>query len=117
MRGMAVTGLNTMHLLVAPDAPVNAMHDLKGLRVSLGAPGSSTAHITLRMLQDLGISTGIRAERIPNTDIMTRLTSGDLDAAFSGFTIPSATVIAALQKGVRLIPIDGPKRCGRGIRI
>src|SRR5687768_3704649 len=24
LRGMAVTGLNTMHLLVAPDAPVNA---------------------------------------------------------------------------------------------
>jgi hypothetical protein len=108
LRGMAVTGLNTMHLLVAADARVNAVHDLTGLRVSLGAPGSSTAHITQRMLQDLGISTGIRAERIPNADIMTRLTSGDLDAAFSGFTIPSATVIAALQKGVRLIPIDGP---------
>ncbi len=108
MRGMAVTGLNTMHLLVAADARVSALHDLKSLRVSLGAPGSSTAHITQRMLHDLGISTGIRAERIPNTDITSRLTSGDLDAAFSGFTIPSATVIAALQKGVRLIPIDGP---------
>jgi TRAP transporter TAXI family solute receptor len=108
MRGMAVTGLNTMHLLVAANARVESLHDLKGLRVSLGAPGSSTAHITQRMFEDLGISREIHAERIPNTEITNRLSSGDLDAAFSGFTIPSATVIAALQKGVRLIPIDGP---------
>jgi TRAP transporter TAXI family solute receptor len=109
LRGMAVTGLNTMHLLVAQDAKVETLHDLNGLRVSLGAPGSSTAHITQRMLQDLGISSGeMRAERIPNTEIVSRLSNGDLDAAFSGFTVPSATVIAALQKGARLIPIDGP---------
>jgi uncharacterized protein len=108
MRGMAVTGLNTMHLLVAADARVESLHDLKRLRVSLGAPGSATAHITQRMFEDLGISAQIRAERIPNTDIVSRLSTGGLDAAISGFTIPSATVIAALQKGARLIPIDGP---------
>ena len=110
MRGMAVTGLNTMHLLVAAGARVHSLRDLKGLRVSLGAPGSSTAHITERMLQDLGIMAGQRrAERIPNADIISRLGSGDLDAAFSGFTMPSATVTAAMQKGARLIPIDDPR--------
>jgi TRAP transporter TAXI family solute receptor len=109
LRGMAVTGLNTMHLLVGPAARVETLHDLNGLRVSLGAPGSSTAHITQRMLQDLGISSGqMRAERIPNADIVSRLSAGDLDAAFSGFSVPSATVLAAMQKGARLIPIDGP---------
>ena len=109
MRGMAVTGLNTMHLLVAPATKAETLRDLSGLRVSLGAPGSSTAHITQRMLQDLGISSGqMRTERIPNADIVSRLTNGDLDAAFSGFTVPSATVIAAMEKGARLIPIDGP---------
>lgn len=108
LRGMAVTGLNTMHLLVGPHAKVTTLDDLRGLRVSLGAPGSSTAHITQRMLQDLGIfSEQMRTERIPNTDIVSRLSAGDLDAAFSGFTVPSATVLAAMQKGARLIPIDG----------
>ena len=110
MRGMAVTGLNTMHLLVGRDARVQSLRDLKGLRVSLGAPGSSTGHITQRMLQDLGImETQMRAERIPNTDIVSRLGAGDLDAAFSGFTTPSATVTAAMRKGARLIPIDDPR--------
>jgi len=109
LRGMAVTGLNTLHLLVGRNARIESLHDLKGLRVSLGAPGSSTAHITLRMLQDFGIATGqIHAERIPNTDIVSRLSRGDIDAAFSGFSVPGATVIAAMQRGARLIPVDGP---------
>jgi TRAP transporter TAXI family solute receptor len=109
IRGMAVTGLNTMHLLVGRNARVETLHDLRGLRVSLGSPGSSTAHITLRMLQDLGIAPGqIRAERVPNSELVSRLSNGDIDAAFSGFGPPSATVIAAMKHGARLIPIDGP---------
>ena len=109
LRGMAVTGLNTLHLLVGRNAHVETVRDLKGLRVSLGAPGSSTAHITLRMLQDYGIARGqIHAERIPNTEIVSRLSNGDIDAAFSGFGPPSATVIAAMQRGARLVPVDGP---------
>ena len=39
---------------------------------------------------------------------MSRLSNGDIDAAFSGFTLPSATAIAAMKSGARLIPIDGP---------
>ena len=67
-----------MHLLVGRDAHVKTLHDLKGLRVSLGAPGSSTAHITQRMLQDFGIARGqIRAERIPNTELVSRLNNGE----------------------------------------
>jgi hypothetical protein len=109
LRGMAVTGLNTMHLLVGRHARVETLRDLKGLRVSPGAPGSSTAHITLRMLQDLGIAHGqFRGERIPNSEIPRRLSNGDIDAAFSGFAPPSAVVIAALKSGARLIPIEGP---------
>jgi uncharacterized protein len=109
LRGMAVTGLNTMHLLVGRNARVQTIGDLKGLRISIGAPGSSTAHITRRMLQDYGIAPGqIHAERIPNVEIVSRLSDGSIDAAFSGFSLPNATVIAAMQHGVRLIPIDGP---------
>ena len=89
---------------------VKTLRDLRGLRVSLGAPGSSTAHITLRMLQDLGIEQGqFHAERIPNAEIVSRLSNGDIDAAFSGFSVPGAVVTAAMNRGARLIPIDGPE--------
>jgi uncharacterized protein len=110
LRGMVVTGVNTMHLLVGRNARVETIRDLKGLRISLGAPGSSTAHITQRMLEDYGIGPEhIHAKRIPNTEIVSRLGNGDVDAAFSGFNLPSAVVTAAMQNGVRLIPIDGPE--------
>jgi TRAP transporter TAXI family solute receptor len=109
LRGMAVTGLNTMHLLVGRNVKVKTLHDLKGLRVSVGAPGSSTAHITQRMLQDYGIMPGqIHAEHVPNAEIVSRLTIGDIDAAFSGFNMPGAVPLAAIQNGARVIPIDGP---------
>jgi TRAP transporter TAXI family solute receptor len=109
LRGMAVTGLNTMHLLVGRNARVKTLSDLKGLRISLGAPGSSTAHIAQRMLADYGIAPAqIHAERVPNAEIVGRLGNGDIDAAFSGFNLPNASVIAAMQAGARLIPIDGP---------
>ena len=31
-----------------------------------------------------------------------------MDASFSGFSVPGAVVIAAMNSGARLIPIDGP---------
>src|SRR5688500_7600109 len=109
LRGMAVTGLNTMHLLVGRNTRVETLRDLEGLRISPGAPGSSTALITLRLLQDLGIADGqIYGERIPNAEIVSRLNSGNIDAAFSGFAPPNAIVIAAMKGGARLVPIDGP---------
>ena len=109
LRGMAVTGLNTMHLLVGRHVDVKTLHDLKGLRISIGAPGSSTQHITQRMLQGYGITLGqIRAERVPNAEIVSRLSNGEIDAAFSGFNVPGAVPIAAMQQGARVIPIDGP---------
>ncbi len=109
LRGMAVTGLNTMHLIVGRNVRVQTLRDLKGLRVSLGAPGSATALITHRMFQDLGIAPNqIHAERVPNNEIVNRLSNGDIDAAFSGFSVPGAVVIAAMQNGAKLIPIDGP---------
>src|SRR5688572_7033280 len=39
LRGMAVTGLNTLHLLVGGNVRVKTLRDLTGLRVSIGAPG------------------------------------------------------------------------------
>ena len=109
LRGMAVTGLNTMHLIVGRHVNVKTLHDLKGLRVSIGAPGSSTEHITQRMLQGYGITLGqIRAERVPNAELVSRLSNGEIDAAFSGFNVPGAVPIAAMQHGARVIPIDGP---------
>lgn len=110
LRGMAVISLNTLHLLVGRESRVQTLRDLTGRRVSFGAPGSSTSLVTPRMFRAHGIAPeAIRGELIPNTEIFTRLLDGRLDAAFSGFTLPSARVTAAMKEGVRLVPVDGPQ--------
>lgn len=109
LRGMAVIDMNTLHLLVGRNTRVQTLGDLKGLRVSLGSPGSSTGLLTPRMLRASGIPPeAIRGERIPNSQIVSRLSDGALDAVFSGFVPPNSTVTVAMKGGARLIPIEGP---------
>ena len=109
LRGMAVTDLNTVHLLTSRAQSATRVQDLKGLRVSLGAPGSSTALFTPRLLQAHGISAGdARAERLPNAEMLSRLANGEIDAAFATYTAPSEAVATAMRAGARLIGIEGP---------
>jgi hypothetical protein len=109
LRGMAVTELSTVHLLTARGVQAASMRELKGLRVSLGAPGSSTSLITPRLLQAHGISQrDARAERIPNAEMLSGLASGDVDAAFATYTAPSEAVATAMRAGAQLIGIEGP---------
>jgi TRAP transporter TAXI family solute receptor len=109
LRGMAVIGLNTIHLLVGRNARVDTLRDLKGLRVSHGPPGSSLALITPRMLEAHGLQPAdVHGERIPNTELVNRLARGEIDAAFYAAAVPASQAIVAMQDGARLIGIEGP---------
>jgi uncharacterized protein len=109
LRGMAVTDLSTMHFLVGRHVTARSLRDLKGLRVSLGSPNSSTSLMTPRLLQAHGIAPSeVRMERLPNAEMLSRLTSGEIDASFSSYAVPSQPVTAAMKSGVRLIDIAGP---------
>jgi TRAP transporter TAXI family solute receptor len=109
LRGMAVTDLSTMHFLVGRHVAARSLRDLKGLRVSLGAPNSSTSLMTPRLLQAHGIAPSeVRMERLPNAEMLNRLTSGAIDASFSSYGVPNQPVAAAMKNGLRLIDIAGP---------
>lgn len=109
LRGMAVTELITVHLLTARGVKAASISDLKGMDISLGAPGSSTSLITPRILQAHGIAPGdARAERVPNAEMLTGLANGTIDAAFATYTTPSQAVEGAMRAGARLIDIAGP---------
>ena len=109
LRGLAVIDLNTVHLLLAPHVRAESLRDLKGLHISLGAPGSSTALITERMLQAHGIPPeSVRTERIPNAEMLKRLMRGDIDAAFVMYNLVGQPVTTALNAGARLLDVDGP---------
>ncbi len=109
LRGMAVTGLSPIHLLIAPDVKARSLRELAGLHVSLGAPGSSTALVTERLLHAHGIrSSEVRAEKIPNADMLRQVAQSDVDAAFAMFNPPNQAVTTAMKAGARLMDIDGP---------
>jgi len=109
LRGMAVTGLNPIYLLIAHDARAGSLRDLSGLHVSLGPPGSSTGLVTERLLHAHGIaSTGMRAERIPNNEMLKQVSRGDIDAAFAMYPLASPVITTVMNTGARMIDIDGP---------
>ena len=109
LRGMAVTDVSTMHFLVRRGLNVRGLGDLHGLRVSLGAPNSSTSLMTPRLLEAHGVALSqVRSERSPNAEMLTRLASGDIDTAFSSYNVPNQAVTTAMKAGVRLIDIAGP---------
>ena len=109
LRGMAVTDVSTMHLLVRQGMNVRSLRDLKGLRVSLGAPNSSTSLMTPRLLRAHGVAASdVRTERNPNAEMLVRLAAGDIDAAFSSYNVPNQGVTNAMRGNVRLVDIAGP---------
>lgn len=109
LRGMAVTDLSTMHLLVRRGVAVRTVRELKGLRISLGPPNSSTSLMTPQLLQAHGIApSDVRTDRLPNAEMLTRLGSGEIDASFASYAVPSQPVTAAMRDGARLIDIVGP---------
>lgn len=109
LRGMAVTDVSAMHLLVGRGVKARSLSDLKGLHVSIGTPNSSQSLMTPRLLLAHGIlPTDVRTQRNPNPEMLNRLAKGDIDAAFSSFAVPYPAVATALRAGARLLDISGP---------
>lgn len=72
-----------MWLFVRGDEPLPSLQALKGLRVSIGAPGSGSRVLALALLRLNGIATReLQLLEIPPEESADRLESGDIDAAF-----------------------------------
>lgn len=109
LRGLAVLNLNTVHLIAGEHTRVREIADLKGLRISLGPPGSAMALIANQLLAVHGISMkDVRGEQLANPEFPDALMKGRIDAAFVTFTPPNDAVARILRGGARLIEIHGP---------
>lgn len=97
------------HLVVPADSPVRELDDLRGLRVSVGAPRSGTSLIARRVLAagDLPES-ALRVLELGITESLDALGSGSIDAFFwSGGLRTPGLVELAEETPVRLVPLDG----------
>ncbi len=103
---------NFNHLVTVEGTGIAAIGDLRGKRVSVGAPGSGTEVTALRILEAAGIhpDRDIRRERLGAAPSVDALKDRKIDAFFWSGGLPTAAVLdLAVSPGVRirLVALDG----------
>lgn len=98
---------NYVHLIVRAELQVYRAADLRGLRVSVGDPGSGTSRVADRILAAAGLEPGdlVRAE-LGLTDAVTALQQGRIDAIFvsEGLRSPAVSELWT-DTGIRLVDL------------
>ncbi|MDT7921557.1 MAG: TAXI family TRAP transporter solute-binding subunit [Thermus sp.] len=105
---------NYLHVVTREGAGIRVLQDLKGKRVSTGAPGSGTEVEALLVLQAAGLSPKdfAKQERLGAQESANALAEGNLDAFFWSGGLPTGAITelsaSLARKGQRLylVPID-----------
>jgi uncharacterized protein len=98
-----------VHLVVAHDSPIQTVGDLRGRRVSVGAPGSGTAGTADHILDIVGaqLKAGIVQRPLNLDDSVKALKAGEIDAFFfSGGLAVGRIQQLAEEFPIRLIALD-----------
>ena len=110
---MAVGGLypETIQLVTTKDSGIKSFADLKGKKVSVGAPGSGTLANAQQLLEIHGLTLDdIEAENLDFGESTDGLSSGQIDAAFltSGYPTGAVEALNATNKVV-IVPVEAAK--------
>jgi len=101
----------SIHVVARQKSGINALEDLKGRAVSLGARTSGTlvdARIVLG-LAGIDEKSGVKARYLSPDIASAKLIAGELDAFFAVAGFPSQNVSRVVASGhARVLPIDGP---------
>ena len=107
LRTLVVFYPNRMHVVTVEGTGINQFSDLKGKRVSTGAPVSGTEVMAERLLEANGLTLkDITRERLSVAESVNALKDGKIDAFFwvGGVPTPSITDLAATPgKKIKLI--------------
>lgn len=101
----------TIQIVVSADSNIKSVADLKGKRVSVGAPGSGTEVNAQQILEAYGLTfEDTKLQRLSFADSSKAIQDGQLDAAFQTAGTPTAAITElAATVGVKIIPIDADK--------
>jgi uncharacterized protein len=105
IRNLAVLYSNFMHIVVFDGQGINTVADLKGKRISTGAPGSGTEVKGLRILEAYGINPDkdIRRDRLGASESAGALKDNKIDAFFWDGGLPTASILdIAATPGVKI---------------
>ena len=105
---------NALQIVTTADSGIKSMADLKGKRVSTGAPSSGTEYTSLNFLEAAGVDTGSFAKwaKLGAGESADELSNGTLDAYFWSGGVPTGSIselASTLQrkgKKIALVPLD-----------
>ena len=108
LRTLAVFYPNRMHVVTVEGKGINTFKDLKGKRVSTGAPASGTEVTAMRLIEAFGLDPNkdMTRERLSVAESVSALKDGKIDALFwvGGVPTPSISDLAATPgQKIRLI--------------
>lgn len=109
LRAIANLFASAVHVIVPQGSDVQSVADLKGKRVSLGAPDSGTAATAKTVLLAYGLSPeDLESSYYPPGQASDLFEAGELDAFFVVAGVPDSVVSnLASRVSVRFLPIDG----------
>ena len=94
LRAMAVLYPNNMHIVTVEGKGIEQVTDLKGKRVSTGAPGSGTEIMAMRILEAYGLNPDkdMKRDRLPPNESSVALKDKKIDAFFWSGGLPTSSI-------------------------
>ncbi len=107
LRVLAPLYANPTHVLVSAGSDAQSIEDFRGLRVSVGAPGSGTEQISKRILEAHDLTyQDVDVRYLTFNESASALRDRAIDAAIISVGYPAAAILEATATGgARLIPI------------
>ena len=94
IRGVASLYANMIQIVTLADSGITSLDDLKGKRVSVGAPGSGTEVNANVVLTAVGMSyDDIEEQRLNFNETADALANGDIDAGFFSVGAPTSSIL------------------------
>ena len=105
VRAIASVYPNAVQLVALQGSGISSLEDLKGKRVSVGAPGSGTELNARALLESNGITySDITVQRLNFNETADALRDGDIDAGFWSVGPPTSSILSlATTRDIRLI--------------
>lgn len=94
-RALAVLYSSYVHVVTRDDSGIGTIADLRGRTISIGAAGSGTTVLALRILEAAGIDAGrdIRSQSLGVAQSVDALRDGKIDAFFWNGGLPTAAIL------------------------
>lgn len=107
VRGMASMYANMVQIVALESSGITSLADLRGRRVSIGAPGSGTEVNAQQILEANGITyDDIEEQRLNFNETADALANGDIDAGFWSVGAPTSSILnLATTQSIRVIAL------------